>query len=227
MSSRKLAMYLAGCTGAVLIVMVVVALTTGASQERFEHVLLPEIYAASLLAHAPGLRAIMALDIAFLILYTAFFAALARYLGALGRPFVRLAFGAMLATAILDIIEDHHIIAMLESVEHEVLPAARSITEQAALSMTKFSISYLALFMFGLAVPRTTKLGLALSLFLTAGTLLSGVIGYALPPAHQASFESGRWIGFLLGFGLALAWLMKSADEPNAETATPAPPAPA
>ena len=83
-------------------------------------------------------------------------------------------------------------------------------------------LNMFALFMFGLAVPRATKLGLALSLFLTAGTLLSGIIGYALPPEHQAAFESGRWIGFLVGFGLAIAWLLKSADEP-----TPAQPAPA
>jgi hypothetical protein len=24
--------------------------------------------------------------------------------------------------------------------------------------------------------------------------------------------ETGRWIGFLLGFGLAIAWLLKSKD---------------
>lgn len=212
MSSRKLAINLAGCTGAVLIVMVVVAVVTGAAQEPHEHVRMSEEYAMGLLAHADGLRAVMALDIAFLILYTAFFAALARYLTELGRPFVRVAFGLMLATAVLDIIEDHHIIAMLESAEHGVLPAARSITEQATLSMTKFSLSYLALFMFGLAIPRTTRLGLALALFLTAGTLLGAVVGYALPPTHQPAFESGRWIGFLVGFGLATAWLLKSPD---------------
>ena len=130
------------------------------------------------------------------------------------------AFGAMLATAILDIVEDHHIIALLEDAEHSILPSARAITLQATLSMTKFSISYLALFMFGLAIPRTTRLGLALSLFLTAGTLVSAVIGYALPPMYQASFESGRWIGFLAGFVLAIAWLIKSPD------ATPSSPAP-
>jgi hypothetical protein len=212
MGTRKLAIYLAGCTGAVLLVMVVVALTTGASQERHEHVMLAEDYALALLAHAGGLRALMALDVAFLVLYTAFFAALASYLHGLGQPFTRLAFGLMLATAILDIVEDHHIIAMLESAEHQVLPAARSLTEQATLSMTKFSISYMALFMFGIAIPRTTKLGIALAVFLTFGTLLSAVIGYSLPPAHQATFESSRWIGFLAGFGLALAWLMKAPD---------------
>ena len=218
-STRKLAIYLAGCTGAVLIVMVITALVTGASQERHEHVMLVEDYALSLLQHAGGLRALMALDVAFLVLYTGFFAALAKYLTERGRPFMRLAFGAMLATAILDIIEDHHIIAMLESAEHGVLPAARSLTEQATLSMTKFSISYLALFMFGVAIPRTTKLGLVLSLFLTAGTLFSAVFGYALPPEHQAAFESGRWVGFLAGFVLALAWLMKQPDtEPAATT---------
>lgn len=217
MGTRKLAIYLAGCTGAVLLVMVIVSLTTGASQERHEHVMLSEDYALALLAHAAGLRALMALDVAFLVLYTAFFAALARYLHELGQPFTRLAFGLMLATAILDIVEDHHIIAMLESAEHQVLPAARSLTEQATLSMTKFSVSFMALFMFGVAIPRTTKLGLALAIFLTFGTLLSAVIGYSLPPTHQATFESTRWIGFLVGFGLALAWLMKQPD------ATPTP----
>lgn len=218
MGTRKLAIYLAGCTGAVLLVMVIVSMTTGATQERHEHVMLAEEYALSLLTHAGGLRALMALDIAFLVLYTAFFAALAHYLRALGQPFTRLAFGLLLATAMLDIVEDHHIIAMLESAEHQVLPAARSLTEQATLSMTKFSISYMALFMFGVAIPRTTKLGLALAIFLTFGTLLSAVIGYALPPAHQATFESTRWVGFLVGFGLAIAWLMKA---PDVETTPP------
>src|SRR5258706_11247558 len=110
MSSRKLAINLAGCTSAVLLVMVVVSLVTGATQESHEHYALPEAYAVSLLEHANALRALFALDIAFILLYTGFFAAYSRYLGELGQPFAKLAFGAMLAVAFLDFVEDHHIV---------------------------------------------------------------------------------------------------------------------
>jgi hypothetical protein len=217
MPMRKLALYLAGCTGAVLLVMVIVVFATGASQEVHEHVNLPEPYALGLLAHGKALRVLMALDVAFIVLYTAFFAAFARYLKLLGRPFVTLALGAMIGVALLDFVEDHHIISLLDYAENRVLPTASSLVFQSTLSSTKWSLSYLSLFMFGLAVPRTTRLGLVFSLFIGVGTLLSGVLGLALPPAQQASMESGRWIGFVVGFGLAIAWLLKAKDaEPAA-----------
>ena len=214
MSNRKLAINLAGCTGAVLVVMVILSFATGASQEAHEHYNLPEGYAIALLEHAKPLRVLFALDIAFLVLYTGFFAAFARYLGELGRPLVKLAFGLMLATALLDVLEDHHITTMLDAAERGVLPSMSSIADQVLLSSTKFSVSYMSLFFFGLAVPRETKLGLALSLFLTIGTLLSAVIGYSMPPESVHSFDNGRWVGFLVGFALSIAWLLK-APEPE------------
>jgi hypothetical protein len=211
-SSRKLALYLAGCTGAVALVIVILMFATGASQEQHEHVNLPEPYALGLLAHAGALRVLMALDIAFIVLYTAFFAALAKYLKLLGRPFVTIALAAMIGVALLDFVEDHHIVSLLDYAQHRVLPTASSLVFQSTLSSTKFSLSYLSMFMFGLAMPRTTRLGLVLSLFFTAGTLLSGVLGLALSSAQQVSMETGRWIGFHLGFGLAIARLLKSKD---------------
>jgi hypothetical protein len=216
-SVRKLALYLAGCTAAVLLVMVILAFATGVSQEQHEHVKLPEAYALGLLAHASALRVLMALDIAFIVLYTAFFAALARHLKLLGRPFTTLALGAMIGVALLDFVEDHHIISLLDYAENHVLPTGSALVFQSTLSSTKFSLSYLSLFMFGLAMPRHTRLGLVFALFLSAGTLASGVLGLALPPAQQTAMESGRWIGFLAGFGLAIAWLLTSKDaEPTA-----------
>jgi hypothetical protein len=212
-SMRKLTLLLAAFTAGVLVLMVITGIATGATQEKHEHFNFPEAYALALLDDAKGLRILMGLDIAFLILYTAFFAGFTKYLRALGRPFVTLAFGAMLATAILDIVEDHHILAMLEMAEDKVLPSTAAIHFQATLSPVKFSMSFLALVLYGLAIPRTTKLGIVLCLFLTAGTLISGVLGYAAPPDMQAKLESGRWIGFLIGFGLSIAWL-RTAPEP-------------
>src|SRR4051812_41858447 len=113
-SSRRLALVLGGFTLGILVVMVAISLITGASQEVHEHFALPEVYGFRLVSQGSALRAVFALDVAFLALYTSFFAALARYLGERGRPFVRLALGFMIATAVLDVIEDHHIVAMLD-----------------------------------------------------------------------------------------------------------------
>jgi len=208
----KTALWLAAATGAVLIAMVIVGLTTGAAQEPHEHFMAPDAYVASLFEHAGALRVMFALDIAFLVLYTAFFVAFAEVLRAHARPFVNLALAAMIGTALLDIIEDHHIVSMLESAEHGIVPSASAIMFQSAESATKFSVSYVGLVMFGLAVPRTTKLGIALFAFLVIGTLISAIVGYAVPPDMQPKVESGRWIGFLVGFGLAFAWLRRQPD---------------
>ena len=205
--SCKLAMYLAGCTSAVLLVMVVVSLVTGAAQEPHEHFAIPEAYALSLVEHAQALRTVFALDVAFLILYTAFFAALAAYLRELGRPFVNLALGAMVLTALLDVVEDHHILAMLDAAEHRVLPSAAAISFQTVESAVKFTCSYVALVLFGLAIPRTTKLGWGLSLLLVVGTLITAVLGYSASGAQLASLDKTRWIGFFIGFAVAIAWL--------------------
>jgi hypothetical protein len=212
---RKLAMYLAGCTGAVLVVMVIVSLVTGATQEAHEHFARPEAYGVGLLEHANALRAVFALDIAFIVLYTAFFTALTHYLIELGRPFARLALAMMVLTALLDFVEDHHIVSLLDAAEQSVLPSVGAISFQVVESSTKFSVSYLALFLFGLAIPRTTKLGWALALFLTVGTLVNAIIGDALPQASMHSFDSGRWIGFLIGFALAIAWLRTEPRQPE------------
>jgi hypothetical protein len=212
---RKLAMYLAGAAGAVLVVMTVLSLATGATQEVHEHLALPEAYAMNLLAHAGALRGLMALDIAFLILYTAFFAALAAYLHELGRPFVRLALGAMVACALLDVIEDHHILAMLRAAELGVLPSLNHIAFQSVESATKFSCSFASLVLFGIAIPRTTKLGWLLAAFLVVGTLASAIAGFAIGPAQEHAFDAGRWVGFLAGFALAIAWLWQQPDAVN------------
>ncbi len=219
MSTRRLALFLAVATAAVLIAMVGVSIATGATQEVHEHYQVPSEYTAGLLAHPGGLRLVMGLDIAFLVLYSAFFAALGKYLRELGRPFVWLALGAMIGTAVLDIVEDHHILALLSLAEHGRPIEDGAIAFQEVLSSTKFSLSFLALVLFGLAVPRTTTLAWILAAFLTLGTLVTGVLGYAAPPAWRASLDSGRWIGFLAGFALAGLWLRSAPEASGPEPA--------
>ena len=215
MSHRKLALYTAGCAGGVMLAMAVLSIVTGVTQEAHEHVAVPEAYGISLLEDSRALRPLFALDVAFTILYACFFAALALYLRDRKAPplLVWLGLGALMVTAVLDLLEDHHILVMLDEVEHRILPTAGEIAFQATESACKFSVSFLGLVLFGLAVPRDRKLGTALFLFLTVGTLLSAVLGYAMPSSSMMTVEAGRWVGFLAGFGLAIAWL-RSEPEP-------------
>src|SRR5690242_10780691 len=99
--------------------MVAVGMSTGATQEPHEHFAAPDAYAKSLLADAGPLRLMFALDIAFCVLYTAFFIAFACHLRNL---WAWLGLGAMIIVALLDFVEDHHIVSMLESAEHGILP---------------------------------------------------------------------------------------------------------
>jgi hypothetical protein len=214
MTNRKLAMYLAGCAGAVLLVMAILSMTTGGTQEAHEHFAEPRAYTSSLVEKGGVLRTLFAVDIAFTILYVAFFAAFATYLRERKRPavIVWLALGALVLTGLLDILEDHHILGMLNAAEQHVDPTVGAIAFQDVESACKFSVSFLGLALFGLAIPLDTWLGKALAVFLTPLTLLSAVLGYALPPESAAKIEGGRWIGFLLGFGLSIAWLRTQED---------------
>jgi hypothetical protein len=215
-----MAIGLAIASTAVLVAMTVLARLAGVSQEAHEWYQPPAAYAASLLVRPGALRVLFGLDIGFLVLYTAVFAGLAHHLTRLGRPFVWLALGAMIGTAVLDIVEDHHILTLLGVAE-----AGRPIDEgaivfQQTLSATKFSLSYLALVLFGLAIPRDTALGLVLAVFLVVGTLATGVLGYAAPPSWRDQLDGGRWVGFLLGFALAAAWLRASPEPPETPRTT-------
>lgn len=212
-SARRLAIALAGASAAVLLAQVIVTLATGASQEAHERYQPPAEYARGLLAQPGALRLVFGLDVGFIVLYTGFFAAFTDYLLRLGRPFVRLALGAMIGTAVLDFVEDHHILSLLAVAEAGRPIDDAALVFQQTLSATKFSLSYLALVLYGLAVPRDRWLGIVLSAFLVAGTLIIGVLGFAAPPAWNPQLDTARDFGFLIGFGLGIAWL-RSMQEP-------------
>ncbi|MFN0064283.1 MAG: hypothetical protein ACKVPX_17380 [Myxococcaceae bacterium] len=201
-SRRTLPLILAGVSLALLLVMVVFSLVTGVTQELHEHFAKPAQYAEQLLGNPHAVRWLFAIDLVFLAVYTAFFAALTEYLGA--HPMARLGLGFVLLTTVLDAIENHHIVVMLDHIELGLLPSPAEISAQAVVSSLKFTFSSVALGLFGLAIPRTTKLGWTLCLLLTVGTWTSGLVGTALPPASRAMFQ---WAGFVVGLVMAMAWL--------------------
>lgn len=209
---------LAAASIATLAAMASITAVTGVSQETFEIVRDPDVYAAALRDHATVVRAVFALDTVFLVLYSALFLVFARRIATPAtRAMIAVGVGALLATAVLDMIEDHHILAMLAGVEVGDPPGAARIGFQHTLSQVKFNVSYLGQFLVGLAVPRVTWAGKLLAVLLTVGTVVQGAWLYAAPPHLLSVGNAGRWGGFVLGFALVIV-LVRQQDRSAAPT---------
>jgi hypothetical protein len=187
----------------VLAAMVAITFVTGVSQETFEIARAPAVYAPELRVFATPLRALFALDSIFLVLYTTLLVQFAlRVRTSATRILVAIAIGAILLTALLDMIEDHSILAMLRLAERGVDPTAGDIAVQHVISQVKFHASYFGLFLIGLSIPRTKRGMAMLAWFLMVGTLIQGAWLYAAPDAALPAGNAGRWAGFLVGFAL-------------------------
>ena len=207
---------------ACLLAMMVMTLISGVSQETFEIVRAPDVYANGLAGHTGALRWLFGVDAAFLVLYSAVFVGFAHRIATpSNRRFVIVGVIALLITALFDAIEDHHILAMLYGVEVGIRPSPGEIVFQHTLSQVKFNISYIGLFFVGLSVPRTTVAGRVLALLLTVGTLVQCVWLYAAPVSLLPVGNVGRWVGFLIGFALVIR-LMRSRSGGAAATGVPA-----
>lgn len=191
---------------AALAAMVAITAATGVSQETFEIYRAPDVYAADLRDHALALRALFGIDSAFLVLYTALLVGVANALATPAtRTLLGVAIAATVVTALLDMVEDHHILAMLRAAETGQPPTAGELVFQHAASQVKFNASYLGLFVLGLHVPRDALAGRALAWLLTAGTLVQSAWLYAAPDAMLPVGNLGRWLGFVAGFALIIA----------------------
>lgn len=195
--------WIARAAMAVLVAMIAITAATGVSQETFEIVRAPAVYAADLRSHELPLRALFGLDSAFLILYATLLVLVAlRFMSDDNRVVLAIAIGAILGTALLDMTEDHHILAMLRGAVRDLPPSNAQIAFEHTLSQVKFHLGYLAEFLIGISLPRRTFAHKLLAALLTVGTLVQGAWLYAAPDAALTAGNYGRWIGFLVGFGL-------------------------
>src|SRR5439155_13487214 len=122
---RKLALGLAVAACALIVAMLVVTLATGVTQEQYEYVTAHYAF-----EHAGATRVLFAIDLAFLVTYTWMFVTFASYLTSRGasRLLAGVALGAMVVTAGLDIVEDHHILSLLALTEAGGQPSDGMLT---------------------------------------------------------------------------------------------------
>jgi hypothetical protein len=106
------------------------------------------------------------------------------------------------ATAALDLLENLHFLAMLSAVEHGGAISELEIRLQVIESTLKFHISYVGLFLFGLALPRTTVLERALSFSLKWIQLPVGIAIYVAPAAVAFPLVFVRFTFFVVSLFL-------------------------
>jgi hypothetical protein len=199
------------------------ALATQGSQGQFQINRPATDYAALLVERASSLRADLGLDFIFIVVYSAFFIALALVLKRWveGQPFrdnvatiVNIAIGALLITGVLDAVENAHILAMLSMAEQGESIGQSEIAGQMVESQIKFLFSYFGVFVLSFALPQSTIIE-RLAVFAFRWLQLPiGVAILVLPLEPARPLFILRGIFFFAGLW-AMAWIVARRARPT------------
>jgi hypothetical protein len=209
---------LAFLASAIVLVMVAAILVTGFSQEFFELAPSPLQVADALRdqpARALGLRVNLGLDNLFIVVYSAFFVFLAvRQRTLLSPATIAVALAALLLTALLDAIENDHILLMLHDFQHGAPISAEELQWQMVVSNLKFHASYVGAFLFAFGFYRLGGLGRVIAWLLWFGYVPLGMITFVVPVEIVAPFALARTVFFVLGFALGGIYFMGDKEMP-------------
>ncbi len=195
--------------------MIGIFFATGVGQDALQFVHTPDEYLRLLLANPGALRATVGLDNLFIVLYTTTFIALAGIITREGAPklTLRIALGALLLLAVLDMVENFHFMTMLSAAELGIAPSSAEIRAQVWESLLKFHVGYLGLFLVGFAIPRETAGARLLSNLSWYVQLPVGVLIYVMPRAIGVPLVFVRFTYFVVA--LILVGLVFGAGDPR------------
>lgn len=203
-SALRVAAYAAIAT---VVGMLGIYLATGVGQDPLQFVHSPEEYGAILLRDPGALRACVGLDNLFIAFYETAFVALAVLLRRAGANavIVNLALGALVTLGVLDLVENSHFLAMLAQAERGVLPSAGEIELQVVESLVKFHVSYVALVLLALGIPRRAAAARTLANLSLFVQLPVGVLIYVTPHSVSVPLVFVRFAYFITAFALSAA----------------------
>lgn len=216
MNTRKIINILSAIAGILIFSMFVVTLLTGVSQEKFEITQTVESYTQNLIAAQNPLRLIFTIDLVFITVFTTLFVILPQYLKTgekVSDAIANVAIGAMLLCGILDFYEDLHILTMLHNAVKNLPIEQSEISLQMTVSMFKFCVSYLSLFLLAFLLPNRTFAEKILKYSLWFVQLPVGVLVYTAPENTHLLFNLIRF-GFMISGFFLLAYIFRK----NAET---------
>jgi hypothetical protein len=199
--------------------MAVCAFSTGVTQEFFEAIHPAQKYADTLVQQATALRIAFSLDNLFLLSYSAFFLWFAIERRGKADPLAcNVLVGSLLFAALLDAVENFHILAMLNRAELGQLPSDGEITLQYVLSGVKFTAGYFVAVIFGILYPRDTVLARIVGASTAIVFPILGVLVFTTPPPWSDLCGLGRFLFFVLGFFLSaiVYWNRPAAAPPRA-----------
>ena len=182
---------------------------TGIGQDPLQYMHPVPEYTAILLRNPPVLRAAIGLDNLFIVLYSTMFLGLGAVLWqrARLRAVLGVALALLAATAILDLFENMHFLAMIAAASQGMAIDAGRVGLQVWESLVKFHLSYLGLFLLSFVLPRETAVERALVLLLRWVQLPVGLLVYLTPPSIAVPLVMARFAFFLVASTLvALAF---------------------
>jgi len=213
-TSKKLSIASAAAA-ALLFALCAMTLASGVSQQWFEWVRPPSEYAARLVRDAAWLRAIIAVDDVFIASYVTATVLLANVLarGELGVVHVLVIAGGV-AAGVLDLAENHHILAMLRVAESgEAIPLGE-ILHRSGASQLKWMLGHLSFALVGVALPARDAMTRAFRASLVAWQLPIGALYWTLD-AWLPLLTWLRYGSLFAGFA-AIAWLTRGGARADA-----------
>lgn len=196
----------------------IAGLQAGISQEPFQAARLADENVTRLLTNPQGLRYNVGFDNAFIVFYTAFFVVFAfRVRDLVPREMLGVALGALLMGALLDAIENHHILTMLYSAEHGLSISTQESQIQMLASSVKFHAVYLASFLFGFAFARLGALGTFIALGIWFLFVPLGLVIYVVPLEAARPLVIARGLFFIATFALSVPLFLTLARRSTAQ----------
>ncbi len=195
--------------------MAVLAFSTGVTQEFFEAIHPPQEFSETLVRQATALRIAFSLDNLFLLCYSGFFLFFAIERRGKADPMAcQVLVGALLFAALLDAVENFHILAMLRASEAHHPPSEFEIELQYILSAVKFTAGYFVAVIFGILYPRDTLLARIVGASTAIVFPILGVLVFTTPAPWSDLCALGRFVFFVLGFILSaiVYWNRGSAN---------------
>ncbi|MEM9070836.1 MAG: hypothetical protein AAGE52_20170 [Myxococcota bacterium] len=201
--------------GVLLVILCTMTLLSGVSQQWFEWARAPELYASQLQHDATWLRAIIAVDDLFILAYVSASLLLAERLQPRWTPQTLLLAGGALAAGVLDLHENHQLLALLHQAEPGGEISPEVIADRSTWSQLKWLLGHLAFVSAGLAMRARSPLARVLQAALLGVQPVLGTLCWTVTAEPWPSLLVwSRYGAFVSGF-LLFAWLYRDPETEN------------
>lgn len=185
--------------------------STGVSQQTFEWVAPPAAYGSGLEKDATWLRLIIGIDDLFIAAYVTATLVLANRLARFGWSAMTVTIAVLgLAAGLLDLHENHELLALIRWVESGGTVSAETIITRSELSQLKWMLGHLAFVLVGACWRERGTIDRVLVVSLVFVQLPLGAATWVLAdPSSIAVATWARYGSFLAGFA-TIAWLHRN-----------------